>query len=62
MDPKTPTEKPTPSNNPNPNSLKLRLMGEAAIEAGRKNNEPSMVAAGERMLQKAATPTKPTDS
>jgi hypothetical protein len=60
MDPETPTEKPTPASNPN--SLKLRLMGEAAIEAGRKNNEPSMVAAGERALQKAATPTKPTDS
>jgi len=60
MDPKTPTEKPTLANNPN--SLKLRLMGEAAIEAGRKNNELSMVTAGERMLQKAATPRTPTDS
>jgi hypothetical protein len=60
MNHKTPIEKPTQASNPN--SLKLRLIGEAAIEAGRKNNEPSMVAAGQRALQKAATPTKPTDS
>lgn len=59
MKPVTPDENPKPTTNPL--SLKNRLVGEALVASGRKNNEPSMVAAGERMLQKAATPTKSTD-
>ncbi|WP_022702865.1 hypothetical protein [Pseudorhodobacter ferrugineus] len=60
MDPKTPTEKPTQTNN-QPSS-KNRLVGEALVASGLKNNEPSMVKAGNELLQKAVAPTKPTDS
>jgi hypothetical protein len=48
MKPETPTEDPKPA--ANPPSLKMRLMGEAMIEAGEKNNEPSMVKTGKKIL------------
>jgi len=50
MKPETPTEKPTPRPTANPPSLKMRLLAEAAIAAGEKNNEPSMVKVGKKIL------------
>jgi len=48
MKPETPAADPKPvASHP---SLKARLMGEAMIEAGEKNNEPSMVKAGKKLL------------
>ena len=35
------------------NPLRLRLLGEAAVKAGTDNDEPGMVAAGERALRLA---------
>jgi hypothetical protein len=60
MKPVTPDQNTKPT--ANPPSLKNRLVGEALVASGRKNNEPSMVKTGERMLQKVATPTKATST
>lgn len=48
MKPETPAEDPKPA--ANPPSLKMRLMAKAMIAAGEKNNEPSMVKAGKKIL------------
>ncbi len=47
-----------PDSEPKPKKIKPlsstapRILGEAAIKAGRKNNEPQMVAAGNRLLER----------
>ncbi|WP_108484557.1 hypothetical protein [Oceaniglobus ichthyenteri] len=54
--PKANQATPLPARN---NSLRNRLAAEAMIRSGQKNNEPTMIAAGKKLLQQSQPKTPP---